>query len=249
MLACDAAGQHEDGNIGAADEQEQKYGAEEHEERTLKVAEDLLVESHNAYLPPLRKVGGVLLGVAVDEWLQLGDETLVGCTGLEFDEGQHVVVRIGLEVAGEVNLAIAPGEAGIGNADDGVERVVKLDGFADDAGLAAILLLPEEIAEYSNGAGVAAGSVGGGELAAQQRRYAHVGEEVGRVAANIDRDGEAVAGQRLPGLVHQEHIVYGRKLLNVFEFGGRDGKKATVRRRLVAKFDVNHAVGVFVGVG
>jgi len=127
--------------------------------------------------------------------------------------------------------------------------VVKLDVLANDAGLAAILLLPEKIAEHSNRAGVAARSVGGAELAAEEGRYSHVGEEIGGVAANIDRDGEAVAGERLPGVVHQEDVVDGGKLLKVFEFGGGDGKKAAVGRRLVAELDMDHAVGVLVGVG
>jgi hypothetical protein len=79
-------------------------------------------------------------------------------------------VRVGFEVAWEINIAVTPGEAGIGNADDSVEGAVKLDGFADDTGLTAILLFPEEIAEYSDGAGVAAGSIGGCELPSQKGR-------------------------------------------------------------------------------
>jgi len=100
MLARDAAGQHEDGDIGTADEQEQEYGAEEREERALKVAEDLLVKSHDSCLRSLGKVGGILLGITVDEGLQLGDEARVSCARLEFDERQHVIVRIRFEVAG-----------------------------------------------------------------------------------------------------------------------------------------------------
>jgi hypothetical protein len=39
-----------------------------------------------------------MLGVAVDERVQLGDQALVGCTGLELDERQHVVMGVGYRV-------------------------------------------------------------------------------------------------------------------------------------------------------
>ena len=160
-VARNAAGQHENGDIGTPDEQKQENGGEQQSERALKIAENLLIESHDPYLSSLGEVGGVLLGVAVDEWLQLRDKALMGHAGFEFDEGQHVVVRVGFEVAGEVDITVTPGKAGIGDADDGVESVIKLDGFADNAGLPAILLLPEEIAEYSNGLALPPGASAG----------------------------------------------------------------------------------------
>src|SRR6202789_380437 len=150
MLTCHAARQHEDGDIGTADKQEQEYGAEEHEQRALKVSEDLLVEGHNGHLRSLRKVGGILPCVTVDEGLQLSDETFVSYTRLDFDEGQHVIVRIRFEVAGYVHIAVTPGKAGIGYADDGVEGVIELDRFAAIHRLGNVLTLPEVSFEHSD---------------------------------------------------------------------------------------------------
>jgi hypothetical protein len=53
----------------------------------------------------------------------------------------------------------------------------------------------------------------------------------------------------LRSLIHQEDVVDGRKLLKIRKFGVRDSKEATVRRRLVPKLDMDHAIGVLVGIG
>jgi hypothetical protein len=85
--------------------------------------------------------------------------------------------------------------------------VVQLDCLADDAGLAAVLLLPEEITGNGYGARVAIVSGGGVELAADESRHSHVCKQVGGVAADVDRDGEVVACERRSVLIHQKNIV------------------------------------------
>src|SRR5580658_10986695 len=73
----------------------------------------------------------------------------------------------------QINIAVTPGEARAGNADDGVVFADHLDCFAENARVAVEVTLPELIAEHDNRLRVlTVDCVGGDESASESGRNA-----------------------------------------------------------------------------
>ena len=79
----------------------------------------------------------------------------------------------------QVDVRVSPGKTRRDNPDDGIERVIQLNGFAQHVAIAAELPLPEQIAENRAGCRITVGSVRRRELATEKRWNAHVSEEIG----------------------------------------------------------------------
>jgi hypothetical protein len=80
-----------------------------------------------------RKVLRRFLGELEDERSEGGVGLGMGDAGLEANAGIEGTDGVVDEFEGKVDIAIAPREAGTGDADDGVVFADELDGFAEDA--------------------------------------------------------------------------------------------------------------------
>ena len=178
VLASGAARQEQDGDIGAADDKKSEDGAEEEDQCAGKLAKNLFVEGDDGGAGVLR-IALIVFRELIHDVLEFRSGGGKFHAGLELYKGHPVFVRIGTGNGGQVNVAIAPGKAWRDNADHGVELVVEFDGFADNIAAAAELTLPEQIAQDRDRRGVAVGSVGREEFAAEKRRHAHVFEKIG----------------------------------------------------------------------
>ena len=114
--------------------------------------------------------------------------------GLEPHERKPIIVLGSRRCRGQINVGVAPREARRHYANDGVELVIELDRFVEHVPAATELVLPEKIAEHGDGSGITAGRVGGGKFAAEKRRDTHELEQIGGIKADIDRDGNLIAG-------------------------------------------------------
>jgi hypothetical protein len=155
-------------------------------------------------------------------------------------------VRVARGGGGQVDVGVAPGETWRHYADDGVKLVIKLDRFVDDVAATTELALPEK--ENGDGCAITVGRVGGEEFAAEKRRDAHELEQVGGINADIDGNGNLIAGEVLLRALREEDIFDGRGVAN-------RGKPGAIREEqwtatvLVIELDVNHPVVILIRIG
>src|SRR5258708_25833094 len=168
-------------------------------------------------------------------------------TRFQLDERHPVIMRIGARHRRHIHIRIAPGEPWRRHADDGIKIVIKLDVLPDHIALSAELPLPEQGTQHGDWRGLAAGSIGYGELAPQRRRHAHVSKKIRRVLADAYRNRKLPTGQGLGPLVLHEQVVNRRclaKFLRLCPIYEEQRSPAT----LVAQLDVHHPVRILIGI-
>src|SRR5450755_2296613 len=91
-----------------------------------------------------------LLGELLEERLELSVSRGVTYTRLQLGVDLVAAAGIGGEFQRKIQVAITPGEARLGNTDDGVVFVNQLDCLAHDVPFAVVVALPELVAEHSH---------------------------------------------------------------------------------------------------
>src|SRR5664279_2620116 len=127
-----------------------------------------------------------LLGELLKERLELSVSCGVTYTRLQHGVDLVAAAGIGGQLQRKINVAISPGEARLGYADDGVVLMNQLNGLADYVMIAVEVTLPERIAEHSHRLRVLTfGSIGGNQSSAKQCGHAKVIEAVSREVHRI----------------------------------------------------------------
>src|SRR6185369_1670326 len=155
MLAFGAAREKENGDVGAADQEERSHGTEKDVERS---AEGPRVEFDDAAQidaeATFRIARGNGLRKILHERLKLGVGLLDGEAGFEFDGSAEIVFRVGCDFERHVQIGFAPFVARRHDADNFVGLVDQLKLATDDVGIAHVVLLPELVGQNDDALGL-----------------------------------------------------------------------------------------------
>src|SRR5207244_2038972 len=91
-------------------------------------------------------------------------------------------------------------------------------------------------------------SVGWREVASQQRRHAHIGEQVRGIQSDLNRDRKFLPGEVLLQIPHQKHVIEESALSKVLILRAID-KQEWPAARFVPQLDVYHSIRIFVRIG
>src|SRR5882757_4823702 len=118
-----------------------------------------------------------------------------GYAGTQAHQSEKAAICRDVRREWHVDFCIGPGEARLGDADDGVFFVLKLDGPAEDVGLPIELLFPEEIADNDDRrrSGIIR-SFGRSVVAAEEGWVAQEVEGIAGGLVDIHRDGKLAVG-------------------------------------------------------
>ncbi len=148
------AGEHQVGDIGAGDQQDQSHGSHEDEERRLHVAHHLFLKRNELDAP-----AGIAVGIALGEPLRDGRELRLRpghrCPDAKATNHRRKSVpprpgRIGGQRGPEVDGALPP-EISRGHSDDGVRALgAEIDLASDGVGAATVMPLPVPVSDDDN---------------------------------------------------------------------------------------------------
>ena len=151
MLTRRAARQEKNRDVAAADREQQRDGPEEQVHRLLQIAGVGIRQPAHADLELLGEDIRRLLVELLVERPEFGRGGVETDAGLQLDLRAVPMSLIGRHLQRNVDLSIPPREAHRHHAEDRVGLMVELDGFAHDRGIAAVMPLPELVAQYRNG--------------------------------------------------------------------------------------------------
>src|SRR6202012_1867957 len=132
LQAGGAAGEHEDGDVAAADEQEEADGDKEQDQSAFELAEQPVIEGLDLdAIAVRRKQPGVFVSALLDDAGELACYRICGDAGTNADG--RLAATVGIEVwrHGEIDLGVMPGEARPHDADDGVLLLVEQENLAE----------------------------------------------------------------------------------------------------------------------
>ena len=168
MLTGRAARKEKNRDVAAADSEQQRDGPEEQVHRLLEIAGVGLRQTAHADLELLGEDIRRLLVELLIEGPEFGSGSRETDAGLQLDLRTVPMSLVRLHLQRDVDISIPPREAHRHHAEDRVALMVELDGFPHNRGIAAVMPLPELVAQYRYGLGILAiGGIGRHNVPAQ----------------------------------------------------------------------------------
>jgi hypothetical protein len=168
MLTGRAARKEKNRDVSAADSEQQRDGPEEQVHRLLEIAGVSVRQTAHTDLELLWEyVRRLLVELLIQrpEFFTGSSET---DARLQLDLRTVPMSLVRLNLQRNVDISIPPREAYRHHAEDRLALMVELDGFPHNHGIAAVMTLPELVAQYRHGLGILAiGGIGGQNVPAQ----------------------------------------------------------------------------------